>query len=45
VPALRVSSTEREDDAVDPETLARVDEFVAALIEEIDQEIGPDLGS
>src|SRR4051794_11894582 len=45
VPTLRVSSTDTGDDVVDPETVARVHEFVAALIEEIDREIGPDLGS
>jgi low affinity Fe/Cu permease len=45
VPALRVSSTETGGDAVDPETLARVHEFVAELIEQIDHEIGPELAS
>jgi low affinity Fe/Cu permease len=45
VPAIRVSSTDTEDDAVDPDTLMRVHEFAAVLIEQVDQEIGPDLGS
>jgi Zn-dependent M28 family amino/carboxypeptidase len=42
VPALRISTTERDGEP-DPDTLARVEDFTAALVEKIDQEIGPDL--
>jgi hypothetical protein len=43
VPALRISTTEAETDSVDPDTLARVHDFTAGLLERIDEEIGPHL--
>jgi hypothetical protein len=42
LPALRISTTERGGDP-DPDTLARVQDFTAALVEKIDHEIGPGL--
>jgi Peptidase family M28 len=44
LPAIRVSTTERGGDAVDPDALARVHDYVGALLEHIDEEIGPYLG-
>lgn len=43
IPALRISTTETGTDAVDPDTLARVYDFTAGLLERIDEQIGPDL--
>jgi hypothetical protein len=42
-PTLRVSTTETGSDAVDSDAFASVCEFTAALIERIDDEIGPRL--
>jgi hypothetical protein len=42
VPALRISTTERGTDP-DPDTLARVHDFTAGLLEKIDDDIGPHL--
>ena len=43
LPALRISTTDPGTDPVDPDTLARVEDFVTALLEKIDAEIGPEL--
>jgi Peptidase family M28 len=45
LPALRVSTTETGGDTVDPDALARVHDFMAGLLERIDEEIGPHLSS
>lgn len=48
LPALRVSALGARDfapDSVDPDALARTSEFLAELVERIDEEIGPRLAS
>lgn len=44
LPALRISTTGSGAEAADPEALARIHEFTAELLVELDREIGPLLG-
>jgi Iap family predicted aminopeptidase len=43
LPALRISTTETGEDDVDTDALTRVHDFTAALLERIDEQIGPRL--